>query len=497
MIKILIKRPMFLCAVAVCICSALAGIFGLTFLLLCIPIVLAFFFLIFDNKKFILLSLIAMLFFILSFLQTTQKINKIEKFCYSSYTLNLLATKEPQVQNNYGQVEVIALNNGKLPQRQKFILYYFNNSLPVSAGDVFSASVKIEPLKNNPSKLYYYSNNTFFKLKLISFDKLNGTDKFYTTMGKIRNSVEDKLFLNLSQDTAPTMCAITYGDDSYISKEFATNIRRAGVSHVMVVSGMHLAIIMSGIFAVLDRLFYNRYLRCLLSAFCVILICGICGFTMSITRAGLMYILAAFAPLLFSENDSVNTLGTTVCIIILTTPYAIFNVSFLLSVAATYGVVGLAPFYSQLLSKRIHKENFVLRGAISLILNTLCAMLMTLPITIYYFSEISLIAPLTNLAISYPVNWALTIVFYAIIISFIPYLSILAEPLFKIADFFVKYINIIINDFGSYKYSAVKVNSNFAFVGILLVLIFVCFMYYKQKLLIFKKSKGEKDACTV
>lgn len=496
MMKISVKRPMLLCAVAICICAAVAGLFGFIYLLICLPVIIMIAFCFLENKIYVFTILLALVIFAFSFLNTTHRINKIKDFCYSSYNINLIATKSPEITDNYGQVEVLSVENGKLPDNEKFILYFYG-SLSVEAGDVFSASVKMEPIEDSDSKLYYYSNNVFFKLKLVSFNETLQKNSFYSRMQSIRNAVENKLFINLSPDTASTMCAITYGDKSYLSDEFAANIRRSGVSHVMVVSGMHLSIIMSGIFTILDRLCYNRYLRCLLSATCVLLICGICGFTMSITRAGIMYILAAFAPLLFRENDSVNTLGITVSLIVLISPYAIFNISFLLSVTATYGVVGLSPFYSELLSKRIHKENFVLRGAIALLCNTLCAMVMTLPITIYCFEEISLIAPLTNLAITYPVTWALTLVFYALILSFIPYISFIATYIFKIVEFFVKYINIIITDFGSYKYSAVTVSKNFTFIAIAFVVLIIAFMYYHQHLIKIKKLKGEKDACTV
>ncbi len=495
MMKISVKRPMLLCGVILSICSAFAGRFGIYYLIICIPIVLIFSFCLY-NKKIFLIIFFVILLFLSSFLHTSYKISKLRNFCFSSYNLNLIAVEKPVIEDNYGQVKVLSQNNGKISDDEKFILY-FNNSLPVEAGDIISVTVKMQPLDNTDNKLYYYSNNIYFKLKLVSFEGTTQKSTFYSTMNNVRNLIEDKLFLNLSRDTAPTMCAITYGDDSYISDSFALNIRRSGVSHVMVVSGMHLAIIMNGIFALLDRLFYNRYLRCLLSVICVFLICGICGFTMSITRAAIMYVLAAFAPLLFRENDSVNTLGTTVAIIIITSPYAIFNISFLLSVTATYGVIGLSPFYSELFAKRIHKENFVLRGAVSLVCNTLCAMIMTLPITIYCFSEVSLIAPLTNLAITYPVTWGLTLTFYALILSFIPYLSFVANLLFKFVDFFVKYINIIINDFGSYKYSAITVNKNFAILAIALIVFLIVFMYFKEYKGNSKIEKGEKNVSTV
>ena len=105
----------------------------------------------------------------------------------------LIATKSPEITDNYGQVEVLSVENGKLPDKEKFILYFYG-SLPVEAGDVFSASVKMEPIEDSDSKLYYYSNNVFFKLKLVSFNETLQKNSFYSRMQSIRNAVENKLF---------------------------------------------------------------------------------------------------------------------------------------------------------------------------------------------------------------------------------------------------------------------------------------------------------------
>ena len=108
-----------------------------------------------------------------------------------------------------------------------------------------------------------------------------------------------------------------------------------------------------------------------------------------------------------------------------------------------------------------------------------------------------MIALFTNLAITYPVNWGLTLTFYALILSFIPYLSSVANLLFKFVDFFVKYINIIINDFGSYKYSAITVNKNFAILAIALIVFLIAFMHFKEYKSNSKIEKGEKSVSTV
>ena len=68
------------------------------------------------------------------------------------------------------------------------------------------------------------------------------------------------------------LSALTIGDKSLISDDFSHNVKTTGISHVVVVSGMHLSIIMSAIFFIVDKLFYNKYLKCGLSILFIILI---------------------------------------------------------------------------------------------------------------------------------------------------------------------------------------------------------------------------------
>ena len=55
-------------------------------------------------------------------------------------------------------------------------------------------------------------------------------------------------------------------------------------------------------------LFYNKYLRCLLSIIIIAIIAAVCGFTMSIIRAGTMFVIMSFAPVFNRENDYLNSL---------------------------------------------------------------------------------------------------------------------------------------------------------------------------------------------
>ena len=180
-------------------------------------------------------------------------------------------------------------------------------------------------------------------------------------------------------DTAGLLVALTTGDKTLISDKFAGNIKTTGISHVVVVSGMHLAIIMMAVFWCLDRLFYNKYIRCIISVLSVILISAVCGFTMSITRAGAMFIVAGLAPVFSRENDSLSSLLTAVTAVLISAPFAIFNISFQLSVLSTLAIIWVVPFYSKLIKERFNIKSKILNLLIDTFLCSVSAIIFTLP----------------------------------------------------------------------------------------------------------------------
>ena len=91
--------------------------------------------------------------------------------------------------------------------------------------------------------------------------------------------------------------------------------------------------------------------------FVTISVMAICGFTMSILRAGITYFLMALALLLNRENTSENTLGFAVCLIYLANPFAVFSLSFQLSVLSTFAILVVAiPVIDTLREQKIIKN---------------------------------------------------------------------------------------------------------------------------------------------
>ncbi len=109
-------------------------------------------------------------------------------------------------------------------------------------------------------------------------DKRLGTNRpFYALFYDLRDSISNLIFKNINFNEASLVSAILVGDRDFLDRDFESNAKAVGITHVLVVSGGHLGIIfqlLSGVFAVLKvrRKFGN--IAMLLIIFALEAICG-------------------------------------------------------------------------------------------------------------------------------------------------------------------------------------------------------------------------------
>ena len=348
-------------------------------------------------------------------------------------------------------------------------------------------------LENDEYKASWYSDNVYAQLQLMEYKENLGYDKFYSGLQEIRDFITDTINSSMSKESAATMCGITVGDKDYFTDEFETNVRSSGVSHVMVVSGLHLAIILGGFFSLIEKICYNKYLKLLLSVGAVFALTAICGFTVSVIRAGIMFIVAAFAPVVGRDNDPLSSLSTAFFLIMLSSPFAVFSVSLQLSALATFGIVVIAPFYNNLILEKFKIKNYIIKELIGIPINTLSATIMTMPIIVNTFGEVSVVSPITNILITYAVSYALTINCIALAVSLIPILDIVAKVLFWIVDVLATYINRCINYFGTLKFATLKTNGFYFYFSIAIIILLLLIIYAcKRDVFLLQSNKPMK-----
>lgn len=273
---------------------------------------------------------------------------------------------------------------------------------------------------------------------------------------QIQRYVNETVHSFLSYDEAAALSGLTLGDTSGMSESAKDNIRNSGISHIMAVSGMHLAIICQLLMSLLKRLKVGRRPLAIITIFAVIFIMGVTGFCASILRAGITYLIMLAGMLFFRKVDSVTSLSAAMLILLAVNPYSVNDISLQLSCGATLGIILLSPYFEKRLAGLIKKKSILQTSfrAVSLISSqTLSAIIFTLPVSILVFGQMSLIAPITNIAVSSASNAALICSVFGCVFANFPLFSFISYPLFFIGGILMKYISMAADFFGSLSFA--------------------------------------------
>ena len=198
---------------------------------------------------------------------------------------------------------------------------------------------------------------------------------------------------------------IFLGDKTALSADAVSDFRADGVSHLLAVSGLHMATVAQLLILLFGFLRVPKKLSPLFSGAGVFCFMAVTGFVPSVVRSGIMCLLVLFAPLISRRADPLNSLGAAALILCLPNPYAAADVGLLLSFSATLGLILLAGPIKRRLDARLDRfrplSPFV-RGADGVLATSAAAILFTLPVVILSFGTVSLIAPLSNLLMLFP-----------------------------------------------------------------------------------------------
>lgn len=130
------------------------------------------------------------------------------------------------------------------------------------------------------------------------------------------------------------------------------------------------------------------------------------GWTASILRAGIMTLLDLVTWYVGRKFESWRIILIVMAATLMINPLFVTNLGWLLSFASFIGIMMLGPVVTRYFYGS-RKPGFVA----SMMITTMCATVMTLPITLYYFGAVSLILVVANLVILPTLPWAMGMVF--------------------------------------------------------------------------------------
>jgi competence protein ComEC len=263
---------------------------------------------------------------------------------------------------------------------------------------------------NYLSRYDIYSVMYYPKIEVLESGQGN---MFWACMNWAQNRFMDAINRLFPEPHASFEAGLLIGARKGIPDDLMTKFNITGLTHIIAISGYNIAIIVVFFAWLFARL--PRKAGFVITIAAIILFTLFVGASPSVVRASIMGILGLLALNYGRQGNIHLTILWTAFFMILWNPKILWwDAGFQLSFAAVLGLVYVAPLFKKYTEKL--PQAFGVREAI---LMTLSAQVMALPIIIYNFGRLSLIAPIANLLVIFAIPPAMLFGFIAVILSFL------------------------------------------------------------------------------
>lgn len=346
-----------------------------------------------------------------SFLISTDSIySSIDTIFFGGKTLRCFTEKEPLP---YAGIHCV----GYLYKPRKRINPYGFNEYEYLLSNRIYGSFYSKSFINNTEKNYFYS-------------------ELFTTIRK--NAIKTISYIQ-NEPCRSILRASFLGEKQTLTSSIKSQFRDAGIYHLLAISGLHVAILISSVLLILSFLPIPKFLKTLIALTTIWCYLIFIGFIPSLFRAIIMATIILLSTLFQKRHYGLNSLGIAGIVWLILSPHSLFTPGFQLSFAATFGILVLYPtfktiFFSQTTSSIkgfIWKQIFVQPFFISL-----SAFIATLPVIIYHFGRISLFGLMANIFAVLLMTLAMNCFFISMILQFL--FPILSSWLMQITTFFIQ-----------------------------------------------------------
>ena len=226
--------------------------------------------------------------------------------------------------------------------------------------------------------------------------------------GNFRRRLSARLALLTENGGEGLPSSLLLGDKTYLSDQARRDFTRAGASHLLAISGLHLTLLFGMLGGLLLLVGVPKKIRAILLSAGMVGYLILLGFPPSATRAAIMLGMTYLAYLLSARADSVTSLGLAGALILAVTPYAVADAGFWMSFLATLGIVTVMPTLQNRLERPSRKETLtwwsLIRSDLLRGLATVCVGLVAMSFTVFVVAvvigEIGVLAPLSTLLLT-------------------------------------------------------------------------------------------------
>lgn len=273
---------------------------------------------------------------------------------------------------------------------------------------------------------------------------------FFEIVYVVRKEVLERLNRVFPEPYSSFMAGLIVGSRKGISANLMQDFNAAGLTHILAISGYNITLIILIVSNLLG--FLARGKRIFWSIVFIVLFVIIVGASASVVRAALMGIISVISLWFGRKYFVLRALFFSGFLMVLCNPgILLFDISFQLSFLATLGIVLFAEFIGKFVEKV--PEAFKLRENLKM---TLCAQILTLPILLMNFQQLSLVSVFANLLVLPFIPFAMLFGFCAFLLSFISFNLALGIGFF--GYIILKLVTFIVGFFGGLNFAYVEIS---------------------------------------
>lgn len=253
------------------------------------------------------------------------------------------------------------------------------------------------------------------KVEILKYNNLNFIELF---SNKVKVKIIENFNKILPEDTSQLFLGILIGYDDNLSEDIEESFRKSSLTHLLAVSGSHIAYIIVGLSFLLKKLKIPKRLTQIITIVFLIFFMYITDFSSSVVRASEMGIILLMSMIFLRKNDIQTTISISILLILIENPYKILDIGLLLSYFATIGIICFSKLNKKSKRELTLKERLI-ESIKEMVLITVFANIFVIPIMIYNFNTISLTFVISNVIAGIIIGPITIGGFILIIISFI------------------------------------------------------------------------------
>ncbi len=303
----------------------------------------------------------------------------------------------------------------------KNLLLYLKGNDPVRNKLHIGSIIKAEGLRaefNTALNRGQLDLKEYYAGKNIGFPVYNGT---VIAAGTSYAPIRDRLY-RLKENTASVfkkhfdagqygiIKALVLADRTDLDAEVKERYSNAGISHILALSGLHIATVGFIIYGALRKLGAGGFVSCIISSVIIALYCVMVGMPVSAVRALIMFFLSMGALLIGRTADLRTCAAVAAVIMLAANPARIYDSSFLLSFSAVIGIGLIYPGFRFIMMtvlgknriRQLHRSDRLPVRACMAVLRTLLfsasIQIAMLPFTMWFYYQLPLYGIFVNLA---------------------------------------------------------------------------------------------------